>query len=106
LPEGEAAKDWKAQAVQNVAGDSVATVAIVAIFAGTGLLYGGFEPWIACGFPGLMCILYQTRSLFDHRHKQRMAEIDVDRIDAEKGKATRERAKKALARRRGKDGTR
>ena len=106
MSEGAKPPGWIEQALKNVTGDSVATVAIVAIAAGVSLLYGGFDPWIACGFPGGVCILYQVRSLFDHQFKRRMALIEVQKIEAEQGKATRNKANKALARRRGKDGNR
>lgn len=97
---------WADQALKNVTGDSVATVAIVAILAGTALLFTGKDPWIACGFPGAVCILYQVRSLFDHRHKRNMAEIEVKRIEAEVGKTVSLKAQKALARRQVRDGRR
>lgn len=95
---------WKQQALKNVSGDSVATVAIVAIIAGGGLLVTGFDPWIACGFPGTICVLYQLRSLFDNAHKRSLARIEVEKIEAEQGKAVRLKLQRALDRRQKRDG--
>lgn len=95
---------WVKTALENVRGDSVATVAIVAIIVGSGLLYAGIDPWLACGFPGGICILYQIRSLFDNAHKRRMAGIEVEKIEAEYGKSVRLKTKRALERRQKRDG--
>ncbi|CDX18458.1 conserved hypothetical protein [Mesorhizobium plurifarium] len=95
---------WYKTALQNVRGDSLATITIVTILAGCSLLVAGVDPWKACGFPGTIYVLYGFRTLIDNGHKRKMARIEVEKIEAEYGKTVRMKTQKALERRRKRDG--
>jgi hypothetical protein len=74
------------------------------LFAGVGLLVGGFSPWIACGFPVGAYVLYGIKTLLENFHKRQMAMIDVQKLEIERGKALKDRTDRALERRREKHG--
>lgn len=94
---------WKS-AIENLKGDPSAGLAGLAIISGLALLGLGLEPIFAFGFPGGVYVLYLLKGLFDNQHERRMAEFDVQRLEAERGRPLRQKTQKALTRRRTKNG--
>lgn len=72
------------------------------IFLGCGLIAARVDTLIAVGFPGTIYLLYCFKSLLDNGHKRRIAEIEVQKIEAERGKAIQFKIDRALERRRAK----
>lgn len=95
---------WKS-AVENLKGDPSAGLGGIAILAGLVLLAAGQGPWIALGFPGTIFGLYLLKGLFDNHHQRRMAEFEVQKIEAERGNLMRNKTQKALEKRRSGNGT-
>lgn len=94
---------WKS-AFEALKGDPSAGLAGIAIFAGMGLLASGFGPWLSIGFPGGIYYLYLMKGLFDNRHERNIAELEVQKIEAERGQKVRNLTRRSLARRRSKNG--
>lgn len=94
---------WKA--IETLKGDPGAALAGIVIIAGVSLLTAtDVHPYLAVGFPGIIYLLYLSGKLFDNWHSRRMAENDVRRIEAERGNPVRARLRRALDRRRSKNG--
>ncbi len=90
---------WKS-AIENLKGDPSAGLAGLDIVAGMALLGLGLGPYIALGFPGTIYLLYLLKGLFDNHHDRMMADLDVKRIEAGKGKQIRQRTQRSLEKRR------
>lgn len=90
---------WKS-AIENLKGDPSAGLAGLAIVAGLTLLSTGFDPAISIGFPGTIYVLYLLKGLFDNHHQRRMADFEVQKIEADRGQQIRHKTQRALERRR------
>ena len=90
---------WKS-AIENLKGDPSAGLAGLSIVAGIALLGLGYGPLIAIGFPGTIYVLYLFKGLLDNHHQRRMADFEVQKIEADRGQQIRHKTGRALERRR------
>lgn len=77
-------------------GHPEAVLAFAMATLGTGLLLKGFNPWISVGVPAAFYILYLLRMLMHDKHTEKLAELDVQRLENEKGKPTRSKNIRAI----------
>lgn len=94
---------WK-KALENLKGDPSAGLAGLAIVAGFALLGAKLDPIYAFGFPGGIYVLYLSKGLFDNHHQRKMAEFDVQKLEAERGKPLKQKTQRALEKRRTRHG--
>jgi hypothetical protein len=82
--------------VAGLKGHPDAVLAFAMAVLGTLLLIAGFEPLIAAGVPASFYILYLLRMWWHDKHTERLAEMEVRRLEAEKGKPVRSKNIRAL----------
>jgi hypothetical protein len=87
---------WATAAFRNLKGHPTETLAVVCLLVGLGLLLGGFEYYIAVGFPGAIFIVNCLMKVLTQNHERRVAEIEVQKLEKSKGAALKASAKKAL----------
>ena len=54
-------------------------LAVVAFFA----IVAGADPWLSFGFAGLIYIAYMFRSEKSDKHEERMAQLQIDKLEEE-----------------------
>lgn len=84
--------------VAGLKGNTDAVLAFALMVVGAGLLATGVSPWIACGLPLAIYVLYQFRMFTHDKHLERMAELNVQKLEQSKGKAIRQRIDRAKER--------
>lgn len=104
--EGDTLQDSKilSEALQLLKNHPEGIVAVVVLGISAGLLVAGVNPVFAIGLPMAIYILYHVRMTAAARHKERMGEIAVTKIESQKGVPARNRARNAIAKRRKIDG--
>lgn len=95
-------KAW-APIIDALKGHPEKLLAAVMVFAGGGLLIAGVHPIAAVGLPVTIYVAYLGADLVRNTHKERMAQINLKRIETTIAKPARQRARKALERRQGKN---
>lgn len=86
--------------LDNLKGHPEATLAVAMLLAGGGMYLLHVNPAFAFGLPVTIYILYHLRMNRHGSHKERMAEIAVQKIEATKGLPAKRKAGKAIERRR------
>ncbi len=94
---------WKT-IFESLKGHTEAVLAATLIFAAFILLLANVNPWAATIFPASIYIIYFFRMLLHDKHRERMAEYDVKRLEKGKGIAVRNKGQKALSRQRNDNG--
>ncbi|EHK56882.1 hypothetical protein MAXJ12_12492 [Mesorhizobium alhagi CCNWXJ12-2] len=100
------AKDVWTAIFESLKGHPEATLAATMVFAGGGMLAMSINPWASCGLPAVIYVGYCLRMTGHDKHSERMAELDVQKIEKSRGAKTRQRAQKILERRRDTNGRR
>ena len=71
-------------------------------FIGAVLLLKGIDPMYAVGLPVACGAIYLIATIAGNLHKRQMSELGLKRLEITKGNAAREKASRALERRKGK----
>ncbi|MGR9188847.1 hypothetical protein [Rhizobium leguminosarum] len=60
-----------------------------------GAIVAGVDPWLSCGFAGVLYCAYMLRSEKSDKHEERMAQLEIEKLDHENA-ARLEQAKQRL----------
>lgn len=85
--------------VGGLKGHPEAVLAFAMAVLGTILLLSGFNPWISGGVPAAFYVLYLLRMFMHDKHVENLEELNVQRLENEKGKPTRRKNIHALEKR-------
>lgn len=77
--------------VKGLKGHPDAVLVFAMAVMAVGMCLKGIHPLIAVGVPGAFYIVYCLRSLAQDKHKERLAEMDVRRLESGKGTSIRTR---------------
>lgn len=87
---------WISKVVDGLKGHQEATLVFGPVALATFGLSWGVNPWFATGCPGGIYFLYCLRMVAHARHAERMAEIEVEKLEKSIGAKIRKRAQKAI----------
>jgi uncharacterized membrane protein YhhN len=87
-------------ALKALDGHQEAVLALVVIVAAVILEKLTQNPYFAFGLPVAIYVLYIVRMIWHAKHEERLAELNIEKLERTRGTSTRARANKALQRRR------
>lgn len=90
---------WKT-IFEGLKGHPEATLAGLAIFAGAGMATAGVNLVFSAGLPVAIYLAYYFRMAGHDRHAERLAELEVQKLEKTAGIEARQKSRKALERRR------
>lgn len=98
MPEDVPAGFWNS-VLKGLKGHPEAILAVAMVAAGAGLLAKGIHPLASIGLPFAIYVAYCFRMMWADQHKERLAELDVKKLEQSAGAEAAKRSRNVLRRR-------